>query len=49
VQPLGSGTILREGIAAAELLDKDFGVTADVWSCPSFTADTIQRCLSCSV
>jgi pyruvate dehydrogenase E1 component len=36
VQLLGSGTILREAIAAAELLDKDFGVTADVWSCPSF-------------
>src|SRR5690606_4456279 len=28
--------ILREVIAAAELLDKDFGVTADIWSCPSF-------------
>jgi pyruvate dehydrogenase E1 component len=37
VQLLGSGTILREVIAAAELLDKDFGVTADIWSCPSFT------------
>ncbi|NZA27242.1 pyruvate dehydrogenase (acetyl-transferring), homodimeric type [Luteimonas sp. SJ-92] len=37
VQLLGSGTILREAIAAAELLDKDFGVTADIWSCPSFT------------
>jgi pyruvate dehydrogenase E1 component len=36
VQLLGSGTILREAIAAAELLDKDFGVTADIWSCPSF-------------
>ncbi len=36
VQLLGSGTILREVIAAAELLDKDFGVTADLWSCPSF-------------
>jgi pyruvate dehydrogenase E1 component len=36
VQLLGSGTILREVIAAAELLT-DFGVTADVWSCPSFT------------
>ena len=32
----GSGTILREVIAAADLLDKDFGVTADIWSCPSF-------------
>ena len=25
-----------KSIAAAELLDKDFGVTADIWSCPSF-------------
>ncbi len=37
VQLLGSGTILRESIAAAELLANDFGVAADVWSCPSFT------------
>ncbi len=37
VQLLGSGTILREVIAAAELLKTDFGVAADVWSCPSFT------------
>ncbi|MFO1320670.1 MAG: pyruvate dehydrogenase (acetyl-transferring), homodimeric type [Burkholderiales bacterium] len=37
VQLMGSGTILREVIAAAELLSADFGVTADVWSCPSFT------------
>ena len=37
VQLMGSGTILREAIAAADLLDKDFGVVADVWSCPSFT------------
>jgi pyruvate dehydrogenase E1 component len=37
VQLLGSGTILREVIAAAELLKADFGVAADVWSCPSFT------------
>ena len=36
VQLLGSGTILREVIAAAELLDKDFGIGADIWSCPSF-------------
>ena len=36
VQLMGSGTILREVIAAAELLDKDFGVSADIWSCPSF-------------
>ena len=37
VQLLGSGTILRECIAAAELLETEFGVSADVWSCPSFT------------
>jgi pyruvate dehydrogenase E1 component len=37
VQLLGSGVILREVIAAAELLEKDFGVTADIWSCPSFS------------
>jgi pyruvate dehydrogenase E1 component len=37
VQLLGSGAILREVIAAAELLKKDFGVVADVWSVPSFT------------
>ena len=36
VQLLGSGTILRESIAAQELLGKEWGVAADVWSCPSF-------------
>ena len=36
VQLLGSGTILREVIAAAELLDRDWGVAADVWSVTSF-------------
>ena len=36
VQLLGSGTILRESIAAQELLANDWGVTANVWSCPSF-------------
>jgi pyruvate dehydrogenase E1 component len=36
VQLMGSGTILREVMAAAELLKKDWGVSADVWSCPSF-------------
>jgi pyruvate dehydrogenase E1 component len=36
VNLLGSGTILRESIAAKELLLKDFGVAANVWSCPSF-------------
>ncbi|MFL5193809.1 MAG: pyruvate dehydrogenase (acetyl-transferring), homodimeric type, partial [Microvirga sp.] len=37
VQLLGSGTILREVIAAADLLAQDFNIAADVWSCPSFT------------
>jgi pyruvate dehydrogenase E1 component len=37
VQLLGSGTILREVEAAADLLHDDFGVNADVWSAPSFT------------
>ncbi|WP_456269728.1 pyruvate dehydrogenase (acetyl-transferring), homodimeric type [Kushneria sp. AK178] len=36
VQLLGSGTILREVEAAAELLRDDFNVTADVWSVTSF-------------
>ncbi len=37
VQLLGSGAILREVVAAASLLREDFGVEADLWSCPSFT------------
>ena len=37
VQLLGSGTILREVMAAAELLEEDWKVGADVWSVPSFT------------
>jgi pyruvate dehydrogenase E1 component len=36
VQLLGCGTILREVVAAAELLEQEFGVLADIWSCPSF-------------
>jgi pyruvate dehydrogenase E1 component len=36
-QLLGSGTILREVIAAAELLERDWQVAADVWSVTSFT------------
>jgi pyruvate dehydrogenase E1 component len=36
VQLLGSGTILREVIAGAALLEKDFGVAADIWSVTSF-------------
>ena len=36
VQLLGSGTILREVLAAAELLGNDFDVAADTWSVTSF-------------
>ncbi len=37
VQLLGSGAILREVIAAADLLRENFDVAADVWSATSFT------------
>ncbi len=37
VQLLGSGTILREVLAAAEMLEADWGVAGDVWSITSFT------------
>ncbi len=48
VRLLGSGTILREAIAAAELLENDFDVGADVYSVTSFTelrreAMTLER------
>ena len=33
---MGCGTILREVIAGAELLEKDFGVSADIWSVTSY-------------
>ena len=36
VQLMGSGVILNEVIHAADLLKADFGVEADIWSCPSF-------------
>jgi pyruvate dehydrogenase E1 component len=36
VQLLGSGSILREVVAAADLLKEEWGVTSDVWSVPSF-------------
>ncbi|AUX21583.1 pyruvate dehydrogenase [Sorangium cellulosum] len=36
VQLLGSGTIFREVIAAADLLKADWGVESDIWGCPSF-------------
>ncbi len=37
VNLLGSGTILREVIAAAEILQNDYGVPADIFSVPSFS------------
>ena len=37
VQLLGSGTIFREVIEASEILHKDWGVSSDLWGCPSFT------------
>ncbi len=37
VKLMGSGSILREVIAGAELLEKDFGIAADIFSVPSFT------------
>ncbi len=36
VNLLGSGSILRESMAAKELLETEWGVGAHVWSCPSF-------------
>jgi pyruvate dehydrogenase E1 component len=46
VNLLGSGAIFREAEAAAELLKNDWGVEADLWSCPSFTelARDAQTC-----
>jgi pyruvate dehydrogenase E1 component len=36
VQLMGSGTIFREVIAAAEMLENDWNVSADIWGVPSF-------------
>ncbi|AKJ29861.1 pyruvate dehydrogenase (acetyl-transferring), homodimeric type [Caldimonas brevitalea] len=36
VNLLGSGSILRESIFARQLLEDEWGVAANVWSCPSF-------------
>ncbi len=36
VQLFGSGALLPDVVKAAEMLDKEFGVKADVWSCTSF-------------
>lgn len=41
VQLLGGGTILREVEAAAEILEKDYGVSSDVWSLTS--VNELQR------
>jgi pyruvate dehydrogenase E1 component len=41
VQLFGSGAILNEVVAAAGLLEKDFGITADVWSVTSY--NELQR------
>ena len=37
VQLLGSGSIFREAIAAADLLESDFGIAANLWSVTSFS------------
>jgi len=37
VQLMGSGTILREVIAAAALLEDEWNIAADIWSVTSFT------------
>ena len=36
IQLLGSGTILREIIAAAEILEKDYKIDSNVWSVTSY-------------
>lgn len=36
VQLLGSGSIFREVIAAADMLEAEWGIESDIWSCPSF-------------
>jgi pyruvate dehydrogenase E1 component len=48
VQLLGSGAILRESIAAAEILKSEFGIDADIWSVTSFNelkreGDSVSR------
>ena len=46
VQLLGSGAILREVLAASELLLNDFGVESHVWSVTSFT-ELRREALAC--
>ncbi|MFK7814696.1 MAG: pyruvate dehydrogenase (acetyl-transferring), homodimeric type [Gammaproteobacteria bacterium] len=36
VQLMGSGAILREVIAAADILNNDYSITSDIWSVTSF-------------
>jgi len=48
VQLMGAGTIFNEVIAAADLLETEWGVAADLWGVPSFTelareARAVQR------
>ena len=43
VRLVGSGTILREVIAAAELLAQDWHVAAEVWRCGGVECDQLQR------
>lgn len=40
---MGSGTILREVIEAAELLSNDFGVESDIWSIPPGGVNALHR------
>jgi pyruvate dehydrogenase E1 component len=47
VQLLGSGTILREVLAAADLLEEDFGIASNVWSVTSFN-ELRREGLECS-
>ena len=47
VQLLGSGTILREVLAGADLLQEDFGIAANVWSVTSFN-ELRREGLECS-
>ena len=47
VQLMGSGTILREVLAAAELLKTDFDINADVWSVTSVN-ELAREAINCS-
>ncbi len=46
VQLMGSGAILREVIAGADLLAQDYGIQADIWSVTSFT-ELRREALAC--